>query len=63
MIFRLPGFVYRKSIGRFINPAQAAAEDLQEDEDQTLEEAALDEATSINRVDESERRQPKVRRR
>ena len=62
-IFRLPAFAYRKTIGRFLNPAQVKAEELGEDDAETLEEAALNEATSINANEESERRKPKVRRR
>jgi hypothetical protein len=62
-IFRLPVFAYRKTLGRFINPAQATAEEFAEDDAETLEEAALNEATSINANEESERRKPKVRRR
>ena len=56
-------FAYRKSLGRFINPAQTVAEELQEDPEESLEDAALNEATSINKNEEAERRQPKVRRR
>ena len=63
MVFQLPFFLYRKSIGRLINPAQVTAEELGGDGPDTLEEAALDSATAVNAVDESQRRQPKVRRR
>lgn len=63
MIFKLPGFLYRKSFGRFISPVQTAAEEMQDDGPESLEDAAIDSATAINANDESDRRKPKVRRR
>lgn len=63
MLFRLPAFLYRKSIGRLINPAEVKAEELGSDSSGSMEDAALDEATAVNAVDEAERRKPKVRRR
>ena len=55
--------MYRKSLGRLISPAETVAAELGEEQDETLEDAALNEATSINKNEEAERRQPKVRRR
>lgn len=63
MIFKLPGFLYRKTLGRFINPVQTAAEEMQEDGPENFEDEAIDSATAINANDESDRRKPKVRRR
>ncbi|KIW01331.1 hypothetical protein, variant [Verruconis gallopava] len=62
VLFRLPAFVYRKTIGRFLRPHEAVLEQLTRDEHETIEDAALDCATSINANEESERRKPKVRR-
>jgi len=62
-LVRAPLFLYRKSLGRLISPAETVAAELGEEQDETLEDAALNEATSINKNEEAERRQPKVRRR
>jgi hypothetical protein len=55
-------WAYRNTLGRVLGPKQAVLAD-QEDTEETLEEAALNEATSLNGVEESQRRKPKVRQR
>jgi hypothetical protein len=56
-------WAYRKTLGRFLGPKGAVLADQEDAEAETLEEAALNEATSLNAVEESQRRKPRVRQR
>lgn len=60
ILFSAPTWVYRKSIGRFINPSEPTYED-EIEEPETLEESALDQATSVNVADSVRRGKSKPR--
>jgi hypothetical protein len=56
-------WAYRKTLGRFLGSHKAVLADQEDVEPTTLEEAALNEATSLNAVEESQRRKPRVKQR
>jgi hypothetical protein len=62
-VVKLPMWAYRKTLGRFFGPKEAVLADQEDDKSETLEDAALNEATSLNAVEESQRRKPRVRQR
>jgi hypothetical protein len=61
MLFRLPKFLYNRSVGRLLGNTAAAEEPLLETSDLPEEEAALQAATSANLNGETRKRRAKAK--
>ncbi|QDS67569.1 hypothetical protein FKW77_003418 [Venturia effusa] len=62
-LVKLPMWAYHKTLGRFLGPREAVLADQEDKQSNTPDDAALDEATSMNGVEEKQKRKPKVRQR
>lgn len=62
-VVKLPMWAYRKTLGRFLGPKEAVLDDQEDAEPDTLEEVALDEATSLNGVEAKQKSKPRARQR
>ena len=61
MLFKLPKFLYNRSVGRLLGNTAAAEEPLLETSDLTEEEAALQAATASNLNGEARKRKAKAK--
>lgn len=62
-VVKLPMWAYRKTLGRFLGPKEAVLADQEDATPETLDEIALDEATSMNGVEEKQKKKLKSRQR
>ncbi|TID27559.1 putative J domain-containing protein [Venturia nashicola] len=62
-VVKLPLWAYHKTVGRFLGAKEAILAKQEDAEPDTLDEAAIDKATSVNGVDEKKKRNPKSRQR
>jgi hypothetical protein len=61
MVFRLPKFLYQRSVGRLLGNSAAAEEPLLDQSELPEEEAALQNATASNLNGETRKRRAKAR--